>query len=198
MREHAGTFSVRLGLLLLTSCRSSAPPPLPNVTGDRASSTPLVLDAASGERRVRRTTGLSAVSLTAPFIIKVDRRNGGAPDFMMGTEDIPSGQGIPAHRHRKADEIIFIHRGSGVVELGNQTRNVREGATIYIPKDVRITLRNTGTEPLSIAFVFSKPGFEDYLRETSVPEGQPVPPMTDAERAAIRARHQSHTVYERP
>lgn len=84
------------------------------------------------------------------------------------------------------------------MELGNQARAVGEGATIYIPKDVRIALRNTGTEPLSIAFVFSKPGFEDYLRDTSVPEGQPVSPLSDAERAAIRARHQGHTVYERP
>lgn len=147
---------------------------------------------------MRRTAGIQTATLTAPFIIKIDHRNGRAPDFMMGTEDIPPGQGIAAHRHRIADEVLFIHRGSGTVELGDRSRTVTEGATIYIPKGVRIVLRNTGTVVLSIAFIFSKPGFEDYLRETSVLEGQPVPPMTDAERASIRARHVSHTVYERP
>ena len=116
----------------------------------------------------------------------------------MGYEDIPPGGVIAAHRHQLADEIIFVHRGSGSVELGSRTTAFTSGATIYIPKQVRIAVRNTGTEPLSIAFVFSKPGFEEYLRETSVPEGQPAPPMSAAERAAIRARHQWHTVYEQP
>jgi quercetin dioxygenase-like cupin family protein len=188
-----------LGLLLLASCRTSSPVPAANGSVDGATrSTPLVLEAADGERRVRRTAGLRAGSLTAPFIIKVDRKNGGAPDFVMGTEDVPPGQAIAAHRHVVADEIIFVHRGSGVVELGDRTTSFGEGATIFIPKDVRIALRNTGATPLSIAFVFSKPGFEDYLRETSVAEGQPVPPLSDAERSAIRARHASHTMYERP
>jgi len=187
------------GALSLVACYSSSPAPFASGSVDAvAGSTPLVLDAAAGERRVRRTAGLQAATLTAPFIIKVDRKNGGAPDFVMGMEDIPPGQAIAGHRHLKADEILFIHRGSGTVELGDQRSAVGEGGTVYIPKDVRIALRNTGTTPMSIIFIFSKPGFEDYLRETSVPEGQPVPPLSDEQRAAIRARHQSHSVYDRP
>jgi quercetin dioxygenase-like cupin family protein len=157
--------------------------------------TPLVLALEEGERRVRRaqTTGLSA-----PFILKVDARNGGAPDLVMGYEDIPPGQSIAPHRHQVADEIIFVHRGAGVVDLGGRTLPFRTGATIYIPKQTRVSVRNTGTEPVSIAFVFSKPGFEAYLRDTSVPEGQPVVPLSAEERRAIRARHQWHTVYEQP
>jgi mannose-6-phosphate isomerase-like protein (cupin superfamily) len=199
MRTRRRRWSLALGMLLLASCRSSSSTPV-DIRSSNAmtGSTPLVLDAAVGERRVRRTAGLQTATLTAPFIIKVDRKNGGAPDFVMGTEDIPPGQAIAAHRHLKADEILFIHRGAGVVELGDQRRAVGEGATVYIPKDVRIALRNTGTEPLSIAFIFSKPGFEDYMREISVPEGQPVPPLSEQERTAIRARHQSHSVYDRP
>jgi len=157
--------------------------------------TPLVLAQNEGERRVRRAQG---IGLSAPFILKVDGRNGGSANLVMGYEDIPPGQGITPHRHEVADEIIFVHRGSGIVELGARTVAFSSGATIYIPKHVRIAVRNTGTEPVSIAFVFSKPGFEEYLRETSVPEGQPVVPLSAEERRAIRARHQWHTVYERP
>jgi len=157
--------------------------------------TPLVLAQNEGERRVRRA---QAIGLSAPFILKVDGRNGGSENLVMGYEDIPPGQGITPHRHEVADEIIFVHRGSGIVELGARTVAFSSGATIYIPKHVRIAVRNTGTEPVSIAFVFSKPGFEEYLRETSVPEGQPVVPLSAEERRAIRARHQWHTVYERP
>jgi quercetin dioxygenase-like cupin family protein len=142
--------------------------------------------------------GIQAPTLTAPFIIKVDRQNGGAPDFVMGSEDIPPGQAIAPHRHLLADELIFVHRGSGEVQLGDETMRVEEGGTVYIPRDVRITMRNTGTTPMSIAFIFSRPGFEEYLRDTSVPEGQAVLPLTDAERTAIRRRHERHTVYDRP
>jgi mannose-6-phosphate isomerase-like protein (cupin superfamily) len=160
-----------------------------------AASTPLVLAVEQGERRVRRA---QSVGLSSPFILKVDAQNGGSPDLVMGYEDVPPGQAIAPHQHQQADEIIFVHRGSGVVELGTRTVPFTTGATIYIPKHVRIAVRNTETEPVSIAFVFSKPGFEKYLRETSVLEGEAVVPLSAAERNVIRARHEWHTVYEQP
>jgi oxalate decarboxylase/phosphoglucose isomerase-like protein (cupin superfamily) len=95
-----------------------------------------------------------------------------------------------------ADEIIFVHKGSSVAELGAQRTPFAEGATIFIPRDVRISLRNTGTLPLSIAYFFSKPGFEQLQRETSVREGEPAPFLSEEGRAEIRARHKWHTVYE--
>ena len=36
------------------------------------------------------------------------------------------------------------------------------------------------------------------MRESSVPEGQPAPPLPPDELARIRARHRWHTVYEQP
>lgn len=36
------------------------------------------------------------------------------------------------------------------------------------------------------------------MRENSVPEGQPVTPISAEERAKIRARHSWHTVYPTP
>lgn len=51
---------------------------------------------------------------------------------------------------------------------------------------------------MAIAFVFSKPGFEEYLRDGSVLEGQPVSPLSEAERNANREKHRYHTVYETP
>ena len=156
--------------------------------------TPEVLALTEGERRVRRGAGPTAY----PFILKVDGQNGGSRDLVMGYEDVPAGRTIAPHRHLIADEIIFVHAGVGMAEVGDQKTPFGPGATIYIPKNVRVSVHNTGTGPLSIAFFFSKPGFEAYLRDTSVPEGQPAPPMSSEERAAIRARHQWHVVYEQP
>jgi oxalate decarboxylase/phosphoglucose isomerase-like protein (cupin superfamily) len=110
----------------------------------------------------------------------------------MGYEDIPVGGFIPAHRHLNADEIVFVHKGRGVVENGKITRPFDTGATIFIPRETRVTIRNAGTEPVSIAFFFSHPGFEEYLRDTSALDGEAFTPLTPKDLAAIRARHAWH------
>jgi mannose-6-phosphate isomerase-like protein (cupin superfamily) len=187
-----------IGLVMVGSCAPSVPAPGVAATpmnGNAASGhepVPLILAADQGERLVRRTLG------GAPLIIKVDRKTAGAPQFVMAYEAMPPGTAIPPHRHPGADEIIFVHSGTGVAELGDKSAAVAAGSTIYIPRLTRITLRNTGKEPLVIVALFDRPGFEDYLRETSVPEGQPVVPLTSAEMSAIRAHHQNHVIYERP
>ena len=170
----------------------SAAPPHQQLA-QAAPAKPLILGVHDGERR-RRRFGVSAPN----FILKVDPQNGGSRDITMGYEDLPPGGVIPPHRHRMADEILFIHRGSGVVELGNVKEAFTEGATIFIPKDVRVTVRNTGSGPLSVAFFFSKPGFETYLREMSALEGESFVPLSAEELRAIRKRHAWHTVYENP
>jgi hypothetical protein len=51
---------------------------------------------------------------------------------------------------------------------------------------------------MSIVVTFSKPGFEELMRENSVLEGQPVVALSDSERVATRTRHKRHTVYDQP
>jgi quercetin dioxygenase-like cupin family protein len=148
----------------------------------------LVLQIDEGERRVRRNAG------KGPFILKVDRQNGGSPELVMGYEDLAPGAEIQLHRHLVADEILFVHRGAGVASLNGRQSPVSAGATIYIPRNVTIGLVNTGTEPLGIAFIFSRPGFEELMRDNSVLEGQPVTPISPEERAQIQARHRWHTI----
>ena len=191
MASYVVTSLAVTSLLALGSCAVPDGTAAHSTSVGAAPSEPLVLAREEGERRVRRF-GLSAPT----FILKVDSRNGGSRDLVMGYEDIPPGRSIPPHRHLRADEIVFVHKGQGAVEVGELRREFGEGATIYIPRDVRVTIRNTGRGPLSIAFFFSAPGFEQYLRDVSAPEGQPFVPLTDAELAAARKRHEWHTRYE--
>ncbi len=149
----------------------------------------LILQADEGERRIRRAADF-------PFILKVDKKNGGSTDMVMGMEDLKPGQGIPMHRHLHGDEIIFIHKGAAKVTLGEREARATEGATIYVPRNVRIGLTNPGPGTLTIVFTFSKPGFEEYLRETSSLEGQSLPVLSSEDRAKIRKKHEWHTVYE--
>ena len=156
----------------------------------------LILQVDEGERRVRRSRADGAPGLTTPFILKVDRRNGGSERLVMGYEEIAPGDSIRPHRHLVADEIIFVHKGSGVVQLGAREARVDTGGTVYIPKHTRITLRNDGKEPLAIAFTFSAPGFEELMRDNSVLEGEADRPITAEERRQIEARNSWHTVHE--
>ena len=170
------------------AAQSAAAPSAATASG--MARTPLILAAGDGERRIRRVMG------GALAIVKVDRRNGGSPNLMMGYEELPPGQAIQGHRHPAMDEIIFVHRGTGTVELGDRTAAVGPGATVFIPPATRVMLRKTGAEPLALAFFFSHPGYEEYLRETSVPEGQPASPLSPSELAAVRERHKAHIVFD--
>jgi quercetin dioxygenase-like cupin family protein len=177
-RERAAV--VLSGLALVLACAAAwaqSPPP------------GLILQADEGERRTRRTGDF-------PFILKVDKKNGGSADMVMGMEDLKPGQTIPTHRHLHADEIVFIHKGTAEVTLGEQKAIVREGGTVYIPRNVRIALKNPGPATLTIVFIFPKPGFEDYLRDTSAPEGQSMPSISPEARAQIRLKHEWHTIYD--
>lgn len=177
-----------LAIVSLATCAGSSTPRAKPLESAAARSSGLVLRIGEGERRVRRNAG------KGPFILKVDRQNGGSSELVMGYEDLAPGAEIQLHRHLVADEIIFVHRGGGVASLNGRESRVSAGSTIYIPRNVTIGLVNTGSEPLGIAFVFSRPGFEELMRDNSVLEGQPVTPISAEERAQIQARHRWHTI----
>lgn len=176
------------------SIRAVQAPESPSVATVRP--TGLVLSEADGERRTRRPRPGGLRETGTPIIIKVDGRIGGSTQLFMGYEDIPAGESIQRHYHPHADEIVFIHRGRGVALLNDRPVDVAAGATIYIPHATRVELRNTGSEPISIAFVFADPTMSDWFRDGTVPEGQPAPAMTAADVAARRQRHREHIVIE--
>jgi quercetin dioxygenase-like cupin family protein len=123
--------------------------------------------------------------------------NGGSPNFFMATEEISPGGAIAGHLHPKYDEILFIHRGRGIATLGARQAAVSEGATIYIPPNTRVGLRNTGTEKLSLVFIFPRPAtVSSYYRELTVAQGQPMVPFSASEFTAFRARHREHVVFD--
>ena len=142
-------------------------------TPSTSSGAGLVLQESEGEVRVRRPRGNSGTEGAPSFIIKVDRQYGDSPTFFMGMEEIPPGKKIRRHHHPHAEEILFIHRGTGVARLGSREVTVRAGATVYIPRNVSVGLRNTGAEPLSLVFIFPEPdGMAGQMRSGSVGIGE--------------------------
>src|SRR5215469_4932400 len=151
---------------VLAGVATSAPSVTLNGSISTSRVTPLILEKNEGDRRVWRpiegTKGWDAQP--GPFILKVDRYNGGSSHLVFGTEDLPPGASIDRHRHPGADEILFLQNGSARVTLGDRTRQVHGGATVFIPANTWISVTNIGTEAIRCAFVFSAPGFDDFMR----------------------------------
>lgn len=189
----------RVSLLVFTCVFliSMFPAKLSHAQAQSAKATPLILEKDEGERRVwRPIAGLE--NQASHFILKVDPRNGGSSHLVFGTEDLPSGENIETHRHPGSDEILFLQNGLAKVTLGEGVREVHGGSAVFIPAGTWISVSNTGKEAIHLLFVFSAPGFEEFMRAESVREGEKVTPLTRAEDAAIAARHAHAVVYKEP
>src|SRR5258708_11196991 len=106
----AAIAAVLLNCLTLKSAVAQSP--------DNTAVTPLILEKDDGEHRVRRLRDTPMA--TGPFIMKIDRKNGGAQKMWLGTEEIPPGGLIPKHKHLGQDEIPLVQTGSAHVWLGNR------------------------------------------------------------------------------
>ena len=66
-------------------------------------------------------------------------------------------QATQRHFHRRSEEIYFVTKGSGSLEVDGETRRVRPGEAILIPPGAWHTLENDGTSELTILCVCSPP-----------------------------------------
>ena len=64
------------------------------------------------------------------------------------------------HYHAKSEEIYFVVKGSGTLEVDGETRTVRPGDAALIPPGAWHTLENTGTSELRI-FCCCAPPYSD-------------------------------------
>jgi quercetin dioxygenase-like cupin family protein len=159
--------------------------------------TPLILEKNEGERRVvRGWPGHPDPGET--FILKVDPKNGGSLHLVLLTADIKPGGAIDAHRHPGSDEILYLVNGTARVHLGDAVRVEYSGATVFIPANTWISVDNIGSEVMSTVAIFSTPGFEEFMRDTSAREGEKNVPLTEAENAAIEKMHSHDVIYKVP
>ncbi len=187
-------FIIAVCAVLVCGCATAPSAPTsqaPNVT----KTTPLILEKNEGERRVfRGWPGHPDPGST--FLLKVDPKNGGSSHLVFGTEDLPPGETIPTHRHPSSDEILFLQTGTARVHLGDSVREVHGGSTVFIPADTWISVSNIGGDVINLAFVFSAPGFEDFMRAESVREGEKNVPVSKAEDDEIQRKHTHAVIYQ--
>lgn len=133
---------------------------------------PLLLEKNEGELRTRRVHADSSIPAASQFLLKVSPKNNGSQHLVAGWEELAPGAAIPKHRHLSQDEILLIQSGKAHVWLGEDERDLHAGALVFIPANTWISAKNIGTDPISLTFIFSEPGFEDTMRCNSVPAGE--------------------------
>ena len=167
-------------VLISSTCRSQSLPK------------PLLLERNEGELRTRRPR--PKPSPASQFMLKVDSKTNGSQHLIVGTEEIAPGASIPTHKHPTEDEILLINSGHAHVLLGEQERDLHVGGLVFIPANTWIGLKNTASEPLSVTFIFSAPGFDEFQRCISVPAGETPTPMTEED--LKRCQAPGHMVYK--
>ncbi len=88
----------------------------------------------------------------------------GSTDLSFWTTEIPPGSNITVHRHDRTEEILFVHKGSGTVLLGDERINVQEGSTIYVPRGTYHGLENESDDDIIIAFVSKPQDLVNFIR----------------------------------
>jgi quercetin dioxygenase-like cupin family protein len=159
-----------------------------SATTPQAVAKPLLLEKDEGERRIWREPP------PGDFILKVSPKNNGSQHLVMGTEDIHPGDEFPMHKHLEQDEILYVVKGTVHAHVGDQERDVHAGGTVFIPALTWVNVKNTETDTASVVFVFSAPGFEDYMRCDSVLPNEKVTPLSPEQMKACE--HKGHVIYK--
>jgi quercetin dioxygenase-like cupin family protein len=133
-----------------------------NANQSPASAQPLILQEGDGEHLLRRYAeqALTAAPDSIPeFIIKIDKQNGGAEDFVAVTEILKPGAIIPFHLHHNAEEILILEEDGVTVTVGNKRAVAGPRSTVFIPRETWISVTNTANHPIHLYALFSRPGF---------------------------------------
>jgi len=96
----------------------------------------------------------------------IDRTTSEIRRCSLAEEVLPPGCAVTPHHHRELEEIYYILSGSGVMTVGEESREVSAGDAIYVPRGERHTLNNTGSEPIRLLLVCGPAFFyEDEIVE---------------------------------
>ena len=150
---------------------------------------PLILQEEDGDQLVHRAGPLGGV----PFTIKVDSKFGKSEDFFMFAETLAPSQTIPFHKHHNAEEILLFEDPGASVIVGDKIGKAGAHSLVFIPRNTWISATNKGSSPIHLLAIFSRHGFEQYMRAISTKPGESLLPFGQDE--LIRLRSLGHATY---
>jgi len=71
------------------------------------------------------------------------------------------GESTEYHYHRVSDEVYYILKGIGILEIEGEVKEVRENDCVFIPVRSRHKIKNIGKVPLKILCISTPPYSDD-------------------------------------
>ena len=97
----------------------------------------------------------------------IDRTTSEITQCSLAEEILPPGCAVTPHHHRELEEIYYITSGRGVMTVGDESREVVAGEAIFVPRGLKHSLENTGSEPITLLLVCGPAFFyEDQVFES--------------------------------
>ncbi|MEH0972459.1 cupin domain-containing protein [Micromonospora sp. CPCC 205546] len=105
-----------------------------------------------------------ALRLVAAAEVAPDSRRGGELRVLLGPKTVGStsgfmgvatlrpGERIAEHYHPYSEEFLYVVRGAITVDLDDEPVPLGAGEALFVPRNVRHRLRNTGEEPAEVVF----------------------------------------------
>lgn len=181
--------AITVALLMYTQERKAPPKSAHGKEQVAGAAIPLILQESDGERLVHRAGPLKGL----PFTIKVDSQFGKSEDLFVFAEALAPNQTIPFHKHENAEEILIFPEAGASVIVGDQRATAGANSIVFIPRNTWISATNTGASDIHLLAVFSRHGFETYMRSISAKPGEPLTPLNQDELTRLRAL--GHAVY---
>jgi mannose-6-phosphate isomerase-like protein (cupin superfamily) len=99
----------------------------------------------------------------------IDRTTSDIERCSLAEEVLPVGAAVGRHHHLETEEVYYILKGTGRMSVGCDVREVSPGDAIFIPRGHAHTLKNTGSEPMTILLVCGPAySYEDHYGESEV------------------------------
>jgi mannose-6-phosphate isomerase-like protein (cupin superfamily) len=158
-------------------------------SANETAATPMILQENEGEQLIHRAGPLKGV----PFTIKVDGQFGRSDDFFVFAETLAPGETIPFHRHENAEELLLFEESGASVSVGSAHGLAGSHSLVFIPRDTWISARNDSQRDVHALAIFSRHGFESYMRAISAKPGEPSVSLSPDELTKLRG--DAHAVY---
>ena len=97
----------------------------------------------------------------------IDRTTSQITQCSLAEEILPPDCAVIPHHHRELEEIYYITSGCGVMTVGDESCEVVSGDAVYVPRGLKHSLANTGSEPIRLLLVCGPAFFyEDQVFES--------------------------------
>ena len=90
---------------------------------------------------------------------------GGVEGLAVGMTILPPGKSSSFHSHDVECETWIIVSGEGEVRVGEDRELVGPESVVFLPRNIKHQIINTGQEPLRMFWIYTPPGGEKSILE---------------------------------